>query len=50
MCLSERWYLHCGVSLTIKSKYTDPAVICLDSTGKYVVSVLSVIGGANELT
>lgn len=25
----------------IKSKYTDPAVICLDSTGKYVVSVLS---------
>ena len=22
----------------IKSKYTDPAVICLDSTGKYVVS------------
>ena len=35
----------------IKSKYTDPAVICLDSTGKYVVSVLSGhIGGANELT
>ena len=33
----------------IKSKYTDPAVICLDSTGKYVVSVLSGhIGGANE--
>lgn len=35
----------------IKSKYTDPAVVCLDSTGKYVVSVLSGhIGGANELT
>lgn len=35
----------------IKSKYTDPAVVCLDSTGKYAVSVLSGhIGGANELT
>lgn len=35
----------------IKSKYTDPAVVCIDSTGKYVVSVLSGhIGGANELT
>ena len=35
----------------VKSKYTDPAVVCLDSTGKYVVSVLSGhIGGANELT
>ena len=35
----------------IKSKYTDPAVICIDSTGKYVVSVLSGhVGGANELT
>ena len=35
----------------IKSKYTDPAVVCLDSSGKYVVSVLSGhIGGANELT
>lgn len=35
----------------IKNKYTDPAVVCLDSTGKYAVSVLSGhIGGANELT
>ena len=35
----------------IKSKYTDPAVVCIDSTGKYVVSVLSGhIGGANSLT
>lgn len=35
----------------IESKYTDPAVICIDSTGKYVVSVLSGhVGGANELT
>jgi precorrin-4 C11-methyltransferase len=32
-------------------KHTDPAVINVDSTGKYVVSVLSGhVGGANELT
>ena len=35
----------------IKDKHTDPAVINIDSTGRYVVSVLSGhIGGANELT
>ncbi|MDR1202376.1 MAG: precorrin-4 C(11)-methyltransferase [Tannerellaceae bacterium] len=35
----------------IKDKHTDPAVICIDTTGRYVVSVLSGhIGGANELT
>ncbi len=35
----------------VKDKYTDPAVICVDSTGKYAISVLSGhIGGANELT
>lgn len=35
----------------VNDKYTDPAVVCIDSTGKYVVSVLSGhIGGANELT
>lgn len=35
----------------IKNKYTDPAVICVDTTGRYVISVLSGhIGGANELT
>ena len=31
-------------------KYTDPAVLCVDSTGKTVISVLSGhVGGANEL-
>lgn len=51
LCLSGRWYLRTEYRSYIKSKYTDPAVICLDSTGKYVVSVLSGhIGGANELT
>lgn len=35
----------------IKDKHTDPAVVCVDSTGRYAVSVLSGhIGGANELT
>lgn len=35
----------------IKDKHTDPAVVNIDSTGKYVISVLSGhIGGANELT
>lgn len=34
-----------------KNKYTDPAVVCVDSTGKYAISVLSGhIGSANELT
>ena len=33
----------------IKDKYTDPAILCVDSTGRYVVSVLSGhIGGAND--
>lgn len=35
----------------IKNKRTDPAIINIDSTGKYIISVLSGhIGGANELT
>ena len=35
----------------IKDKHEDPAVVCIDSLGKNVVSVLSGhIGGANDLT
>jgi precorrin-4 C11-methyltransferase len=35
----------------IKDKHEDPAVVCIDSLGKNVISVLSGhIGGANELT
>lgn len=35
----------------IKNKYTDPAVVCVDSTGRFAISVLSGhVGGANELT
>lgn len=35
----------------IRDKHTDPAVVNVDSTGKYVVSVLSGhVGGANELS
>jgi precorrin-4 C11-methyltransferase len=40
-----------SIASHIKDKHTDPAVICIDTTGCYVVSVLSGhIGGANELT
>lgn len=35
----------------IGDKHTDPAVICIDSTGRNVISVLSGhVGGANQLT
>ena len=35
----------------IKNKHTDPAIICIDSLGKQVISVLSGhVGGANELS
>ena len=35
----------------IQNKYTDPAIINIDSTGRYIISVLSGhVGGANELT
>lgn len=34
----------------VKDKYTDPAVVCVDSTGKWVIPVLSGhVGGANDL-
>ena len=34
----------------IRDKYSDPAVVCVDSMGKYVIPVISGhIGGANEL-
>lgn len=62
--LAERWAEHsawvfigamgiCVRSIApyIQHKYHDPAVLNIDSTGRYVVSVLSGhIGGANELT
>lgn len=35
----------------VEDKHTDPAVVCIDSMGKNVISVLSGhVGGANELT
>ena len=35
----------------VEDNHTDPAVVCIDSTGRHVVSVLSGhVGGANELT
>ena len=35
----------------VKAKNNDPAVLCVDSGGNYVISVLSGhVGGANELT
>ena len=34
----------------IADKHTDPAVVCIDSTGRYAIPVLSGhVGGANEL-
>lgn len=40
-----------SIAPCIQDKYTDPAIICIDTTGQYAVSVLSGhVGGANELT
>lgn len=34
----------------LRDKYTDPAVLCVDTTGRFVIPVLSGhVGGANEL-
>lgn len=38
-----------SIAPLLKDKKTDPAVICIDSTGKYVIPVVSGhIGGANQ--
>ena len=40
-----------SIAPALKSKYRDPAVVCVDSTGKYVIPVVSGhIGGANDLS
>lgn len=40
-----------AIAPCVQDKYSDPAVVCVDSTGRYAISVLSGhIGGANELT
>lgn len=40
-----------AIAPCVKDKHTDPAVVCVDSTGKYAISVLSGhVGRANELT
>ncbi len=40
-----------AITHLVRDKYSDPAVVCVDSTGRYAISVLSGhIGGANDLT
>lgn len=40
-----------AIAPCVSSKYSDPAVVCIDGTGRYVVSVLSGhVGGGNRLT
>ncbi len=39
-----------SIAPALKNKYADPPVICIDSTGRFVVPVVSGhVGGANEL-
>lgn len=39
-----------SIAAAVRNKYSDPAVVCVDSTGKYVIPVISGhIGGANDL-
>lgn len=40
-----------SIAGAVHSKYADPAVVCMDSTVRYVIPVLSGhVGGANELS
>ncbi len=39
-----------SIAPALKNKYRDPAVVCIDSTGKFVLPVVSGhVGGANDL-
>ena len=39
-----------SIAPALKNKYKDPAVVCIDSTGKFVIPVVSGhVGGANDL-
>lgn len=39
-----------SIAPALKNKYNDPPVVCIDSTGQYVVPVVSGhVGGANDL-
>lgn len=38
-----------AIAPCVRDKHTDPAVVCVDSTGRYVIPILSGhVGGANE--
>ena len=39
-----------SIAPALQNKYTDPAVVCIDSTGKFVIPVVSGhVGGSNDL-